>query len=99
MTGSSECPAAIRTFLAKADMEAAYAQAKDAITQAGFSITDEYAKGCPSGSSNSPSCSFFADRGDEQALVQVFSSPARRALMSTCTMSMWSCMRIHRTDR
>ena len=76
---SNECPAAIRTYLTQGDVDAAYAQAKDLITGAGFSITDEATSGCRR-SSNSPACSYFADRGKDQLLVQVFSSPPAAGL-------------------
>lgn len=75
---SNECPAAIRSFVVAGDIDEAFAQAKDVVTAAGFSITDESTR-C-SGSSNSPACSFFANRGDDLIVVAVFSSPSAAGL-------------------
>jgi hypothetical protein len=77
---STECPAAIRTYLVEGDIDAAFAQAKEAITGAGFAVTDEATSGCSSGSSNGPPCGFFAHRGDDQLYVGVYASPGEAGL-------------------
>jgi hypothetical protein len=77
---SNECPAAIRTYLTDGDIDVAYAQAAAVIAEAGFAITDEATAGCASGSSSGPTCAFFADRGDDQVYLRVFSSPGEAGL-------------------
>jgi hypothetical protein len=77
---SNECPAAIRSFFVEADMDGAYLEAKALISDAGFSITDEAAAGCTSGSSTGPPCGFFADRGSDQLYVGIFGSPSAAGL-------------------
>jgi hypothetical protein len=77
---STACPAAIRTYFVDAEVSGAYAKAKDVVTGAGFSIADEYTSGCSSGSSTGPPCSFFADRGSDQIIVNVYHSPAEAGI-------------------
>jgi hypothetical protein len=68
---SNECPAAIRTYSVTRDLEAAFTQAKDVITGAGFSVTDESKTGCSSGSTTGRPCIFFAERGTDRVVLRV----------------------------
>jgi hypothetical protein len=77
---STECPAAIRFFMAGGDLESAYGQAKDAVVAAGLAISDEDTFGCSSGSGTGPPCGFFAKRGTDHLYVGVYASPREAGL-------------------
>ena len=77
---SNECPAAIRTYLTNGDTDAAFTQAKDVITGAGFAIEDGATAECSGGSSTVPSCALFADRGDDHLYAVVYVSPGAAGL-------------------
>lgn len=72
---TSECPAAIRFFVLDDGRAGAYADARDAVSAAGFRITDEYVNGCPASSRGGRQCGFFAARGADLLYVGVFDSP------------------------
>jgi len=77
---SSSCPGAIRSFVVEGDAAAAYAQATDVVTAAGFTVTEELIPeellpDCRGALSRS-ACSFRASREGDQIFVSVHHSAA-----------------------
>lgn len=66
-----DCPGAIRSYLVNEPADAAYLQAKQLVTSAGFAVTREFTPGC---TGSRPACGFEATRGSDQLLVTVYHS-------------------------
>jgi hypothetical protein len=70
---SPGCPAVVRFYLVDARASDIYAEAKQVVTTAGYSINDEFYPACdapPSG----PACTFYALKDADQITVDVYNA-------------------------
>ena len=68
------CPAVVRYYLVDPVPLVAYAAARAAVTEAGFGLEREFdAEACDAPPS-APACAFFAARGDDRIIVNVYRS-------------------------